>query len=118
MSVFPLFDKEAFKDGKPDVAINKKLKIETAFEQPIEDRIQHIDLLKFRTIDQQYYRQVISDTLSLYEDDLISAHVSEVFPLERLDEAIEYILKKKCTGKVLIEVKDPVKKKPKEKRDD
>lgn len=83
--------------------------MDTKFERPIEERVQHVDLYSFGREDKNFYRQVIEETFELYEEELISAHISKVFQLSEMEEAIEYIRKKKCTGKVLIEVKEPEK---------
>lgn len=105
---------EEFKVNVPKVEIKSKYKLDTKFEKPIEDRVQHVDLFKYRKVDPEFYRQVIGDTFSLYDEELISAHVSKIFPLAEVNEAIEYVRKKKCTGKVLIDIK----RKKDEKEDD
>lgn len=48
----------------------------------------------------------MSETLDLADEDVISAHISAVFTLEKVNDAIEYITSKKCTGKVLIEIEE------------
>lgn len=96
---------EQFKENVPEVEIKKKHKIETSFKDPIEKRVQYVDLFKYRKIDPEFYRQVIADTFSLYDEELISAHISRTFPLADVNEAIQYIREKKCTGKVLIDIK-------------
>lgn len=67
-------------------------------------------MYKYRETDVDFYRQIITETLELCEDDLISAYISGTFKLTELDKAIEFIEKKKFTGKVLIEIRDEVKK--------
>lgn len=122
LSVYPLFDLERFKTEIPKGEIKKKYKLETSFTSPIENRLQHVDLLKFRNIDPDFYRQIIDDTFALYDEELISAHVSKTFPLAEVNEAIDYIRKKKCTGKVLIDIKKqkpaPSKEADKKEKDD
>lgn len=115
VTVYPLFDMEHFKANVPKVDIKAKYKLETVFKEPIEERVQHVDLFKYRKVDPDFYRQVIGDTFSLYDEELISAHISKIFPLVDVNKAIEYIREKKCTGKVLIDIK---RQPTKEKKDD
>ncbi|KAJ8942539.1 hypothetical protein NQ314_010044 [Rhamnusium bicolor] len=49
---------------------------------------------------------MVSDTLQLASDGDISAHVSAKFNLKQINEAIQFIEDKKCTGKVLIHIDD------------
>lgn len=113
ISVNPLFDMDLFMAAVPKVEIKKKYKLETSFGTPIEQRVQHVDLFKYRKVDPDFYRQVIADTFSLYDEELISAHVSKVFPLTEVNEAIQFVREKKCTGKVLIDIKKGASKKNK-----
>lgn len=64
--------------------------------------IRHVDLYSFK--DRDIYRQAVSDSIQLYEDGLITAHISKKFKLTDVKDAIDFIKKKKCTGKVLIDV--------------
>lgn len=48
----------------------------------------------------------MADTLDLADEEVISAHISSIFTLEKVNDAIQYILNKQCTGKVLIEVEE------------
>lgn len=50
------------------------------------------------------FRTIISDTLELAHEGIISAHVSACFKLDEVNKAIEYIEAKKCTGKVIIQM--------------
>lgn len=52
------------------------------------------------------YKTVVSDTLELANEGLISAHISARFGLKDINEAIKFIEDKKCTGKVLIHIDD------------
>uniref|UniRef100_A0A1B0DE66 Alcohol dehydrogenase-like C-terminal domain-containing protein n=1 Tax=Phlebotomus papatasi TaxID=29031 RepID=A0A1B0DE66_PHLPP len=109
LTVYPLFDREAFKNSSPDFKVKDKDRVdrtELAKLPPIHERVQHIDLYNYQYQDRNFFREIIEETLSLYGEDLISAHVSKVFSLEDLEDAVEFIKKKKCTGKVLIEVKE------------
>lgn len=65
-----------------------------------------VSLCSLREQDLELYRDVVSDTLDLADEGVIGAHISAVFTLEKVNEAIEYINGKKCTGKVLIEVEE------------
>lgn len=117
VTVYPLFDMDQFVENVPKAEIKKKYKLETTFSEPIENRVQHVDLFKYRKVDPDFYRQVITDTFSLYEEELISAHISKIFPLSDVNDALQYIREKKCTGKVLIDIKQQ-QQQPKTKDDD
>lgn len=52
------------------------------------------------------YRNVVADTLDLADENVIGAYISAVYTLKSINDAIEYINAKKCTGKVLIEIED------------
>lgn len=122
ISVDPFYDPKTLLDVKLDFkkSTSNKNKDEKSTSTtddtraPLASRVKHVGLLKQRSNDIELYRQVVSDTLTLCEEDLISAHVSDVFELEDIDKAIEFINEKKCTGKVLIEIKEAAKKKEKE----
>lgn len=65
-----------------------------------------VSLHNLRNQDPELYRSIVSETLDLADEDVISAHISAVFTLENVNDAIEYITSKKCTGKVLIEIEE------------
>lgn len=44
------------------------------------------------------------DTLALSEEDLIVPYVSRTFGLGDINEAVNFIKQKKCTGKILIDI--------------
>lgn len=46
----------------------------------------------------------MADALELADEGVIGAYVSAVYSLGKVNDAIEYINAKKCTGKVLIEI--------------
>ena len=43
--------------------------------------------------------------IELYEEGLISPHVSAVFPLEQVNAAIEFLQQRKSTGKVILKIR-------------
>lgn len=63
-----------------------------------------VSLHALRENDLDLYRCMIMDTLELAHEGIVSAHVSAKFKLEQVNQAIEYIDAKKCTGKVVIEM--------------
>lgn len=65
-----------------------------------------ISLHSLRNQNLEHYRNIVADTLELADEDVISAHISTVFTLAKVNDAIEYITSKKCTGKVLIEIEE------------
>lgn len=116
ISVDPFYSPEILKTQKLDYkkpSVKKSKEDEKLSKEdilPIEERVKFVDLYKYRETDVDFYRQIITETLELCEDDLISAYISGTFKLTELDKAIEFIEKKKFTGKVLIEIRDEVKK--------
>lgn len=65
-----------------------------------------VSLHSLRQQDKQLYKNTVGDTLELANEGVISAHISATFDLKKVNDAIEYIQAKKCTGKVLIEMDD------------
>lgn len=116
ISVDPFYNPEILKTQKLDYKkpSNKKSKDDEKQPKedipPIEERVKFVDLYKYRETDVEFYRQIITETLELCEDDLISAFISGTFKLSELEKAIDFIENKKFTGKVLIEIRDEVKK--------
>lgn len=54
--------------------------------------------------DFELYRQIIDDTLSLCTEEIIVPYISQKFSLNDVNDAVEFIKEKKCTGKVLIDL--------------
>lgn len=52
-----------------------------------------------------FIRQLGNDVIEMYEEGLISPHVSAVFPLEQVNDAIEFLHQRKSTGKVILKVR-------------
>ncbi|KAI4461824.1 short-chain dehydrogenase/reductase [Holotrichia oblita] len=63
-----------------------------------------VSLHALRENDPELYRCMITDTLELAHEGIISAHVSATFKLAEVNEAIDYVESKKCTGKVVIKM--------------
>lgn len=64
-------------------------------------------MYKYRDFDKEFYRQTISDTLALCEEEIIAPYVSKTFGLHEINDAVDFIKGKKCTGKILIDIKKP-----------
>uniref|UniRef100_A0A182YNI3 Uncharacterized protein n=1 Tax=Anopheles stephensi TaxID=30069 RepID=A0A182YNI3_ANOST len=94
----PEFDrpKRKEKDEKPAEA-EAKAKL-------IQD-VRHFDLYEYPDLDT--YRQMISDTIEMRSEGMIAGHISKTFPLAKIQQAIEFVQQKQCTGKVLIDVQCP-----------
>lgn len=74
---------------------------------PVPHSFQTIISLKLlRQQNKNLYKTVVSDTLEMANEGVISAHVSANFQLKDVNKAIEFINQKKCTGKVLITLDD------------
>ncbi|EAL38924.2 AGAP011632-PA [Anopheles gambiae str. PEST] len=50
---------------------------------------------------------MIADTIEMRSEGMIAGHISKIFPLAKIQQAIEFIQQKQCTGKVLIDVQCP-----------
>lgn len=109
LSVDAAYDPSTFASSKPKEEFKKsKKKKEEAKEENAEwfvPKIQHLDLHKLQETDKELYRQIVLDTLALSEEDLIVPYVSRTFGLGDINEAVKFIKQKKCTGKILIDVK-------------
>lgn len=105
----PFFSKVTFPSTKPEFKKTSSKKKEDAAPTESTDefvpKIQHIDLGEHRVLDLNLYRQTIQDTLSLCEEEIITPYISKTFPLKDINKAVKFIKGKKCTGKVLIDLK-------------
>lgn len=102
----PFYSPEEFVTFKPE------FKRSTSKDSPKADdphyfvpKIQQVDLAQYRNKDNDLYRQVIQDTLTLCEEEIINPYVSETFSIDQINQAVNFIKDKKCTGKVLIDLK-------------
>lgn len=108
----PFYSAEEFQKVKPDFKkpLSKKEKepIEAApVNQTVDlaSRITLVDLSEYRINELDVYRQIIQDTLSLCEEEIISPYISRSFSLNAINDAVKFIKEKKCTGKILIDLK-------------
>lgn len=110
LSVDAAYDPVKFPSTKPNVQFKKSKKGKEPVEEENADwfvpKIEHIDLHKLQETDKDSYRQTVMDTLALSEEDLINPYVSRTFGLNEVNEAVQFIKDKKCTGKVLINVQE------------
>ncbi|KAL1401892.1 hypothetical protein pipiens_001002 [Culex pipiens pipiens] len=105
-SVDPFFNKETFKASKPEYELPKKKERTEEHEQQaakLIDNIKHVDLYEHE--DEDVYRQMISDTVEMRVQRMVHGHISKVFMMKEIQEAVDFILQKQCTGKVLVDVK-------------
>ncbi|XP_017784372.1 PREDICTED: quinone oxidoreductase-like protein 2 [Nicrophorus vespilloides] len=63
-----------------------------------------VSLEALRAQDLDMYRQMVSDTLDMAADELISGHISESCSLTDVKNAITHIDSKKCSGKVVVKI--------------
>lgn len=113
----PFYSPEEFRMLKPEFKKTspkkeKKEKDPEAIEAPSDapavdlvSKIKIIDLSEYRINDLDLYRQTIQDTLSLCEEEIISPYISRNFSLNAVNDAVKFIKEKKCTGKILIDLK-------------
>lgn len=105
-SVDPFYNQEKFIASKPEYEMPKKKERTELDEQnaaKLIEGIKHVDL--YEHPDEEVYRQMISDTIEMRSQGMIAGYISKVFLLKKIQNAVEFIQKKQCTGKVLIDVK-------------
>lgn len=73
---------------------------------PLNTWLSVVNIEGLRTCNFDMYRSLVSETLDMADQGMISAYVSEQFNLTDIDKAIKFIEDNKCTGKVLIKVSD------------
>lgn len=101
----PFYTPEQFLQLKPEYKKPSKQQNITALsDSELVSKIQFVDITKYRLQDLELYRQTVQDTLSLCEEEIINPYVSHCFNLCNVNDAVEFIKNKKCTGKVLIDV--------------
>uniref|UniRef100_A0A182KBL8 Enoyl reductase (ER) domain-containing protein n=1 Tax=Anopheles christyi TaxID=43041 RepID=A0A182KBL8_9DIPT len=110
ISVDPFFNAANFPSEVPEFERPKrKEKEEKAAEAEgkakLIQNVRHFDLYEYPDLDT--YRQMISDTIEMRSEGMIAGHISKIFPLAKIQQAIEFIQQKQCTGKVLIDVQCP-----------
>lgn len=103
----PFYSAETFAATKPEFKKSSKKTADAADEatDSFTSKIQHIDLTKLRFDDVDEYRQLISDTLALGEEEIVTPYISQTFGLDHINRAVKFVKEKKCTGKVLIDLK-------------
>ncbi|GLV41955.1 hypothetical protein CBL_00417 [Carabus blaptoides fortunei] len=73
---------------------------------PLNTWLSVVNIEGMRKCNFDLYRNLVSETLDMADQGMISAYVSEQFNLVDIDKAIKFIEDNKCTGKVLIKVSD------------
>lgn len=108
-----MYNAVAFSSTKPEFKKTKKKKgddsnVDDSDKKEQEDdflnKIQRVNLFDERNKDKELYRQIIDDTLELCEEEIITPYVSKIFSLSQVNDAVEFIKGKTCTGKVLIDI--------------
>ncbi|XP_069674554.1 quinone oxidoreductase-like protein 2 homolog [Periplaneta americana] len=64
-----------------------------------------VSLRNYRRSNHDVYRQIIQDAIDMADQKLINPVVAKEFSLEKVNEAMQYVLDKKSTGKVIIKMK-------------
>lgn len=103
----PFYSPELFLASKPNVKKFKKNgdSNEEKDQSDLVNRIQQVDLSEYRIKDLDLYRQIVQDTLILCEEEIVNPYISRILSLHDVNEAVKFIQEKKCTGKVLIDLK-------------
>lgn len=105
-SVDPFYSLDKLKASKPKYDLPKKkerTEEDNRRAAKLIDSVKHVDL--YEHPDEDTYRQIISDTIEMRAEGMIAGHISKLFVMKEIQDAIEFIEKKQCTGKVLIDVK-------------
>lgn len=61
-------------------------------------------LSQYRIADPEIYREVVLDAIDMCEQGLLKPHVSHVYQLNKVNDAISFITERKSTGKVVIKM--------------
>lgn len=107
LTVDPFYSPETFLSAKPDFKKPSKKDVTNKTDESTIDlvsKIKRVDLSDYRIKDLTLYRQIIQDTLSLCEEEIISPYISQNFSLYDVNKAVKFIKEKKCTGKILIDL--------------
>ncbi|XP_058116775.1 quinone oxidoreductase-like protein 2 [Anopheles ziemanni] len=107
ISVDPFYNAEKFLTEVPEFDRPKRKEKENKPEavdvrENMLKNVRHFDLYENPDVDT--YRQMITDTIEMRSEGMITGHISKMFPMAKIQEAIEFIQQKQCTGKVLIDV--------------
>ncbi|XP_052861054.1 quinone oxidoreductase-like protein 2 [Anopheles cruzii] len=109
ISVDPFYNAQKFASEAPEFERPKRSKgkedrksEEDQLRAALLQNVQHFDLYEYPDLDT--YRQMISDTIEMRSEGMIAGHISKMFPLAKIQQAIEFVQQKQCTGKVLIDV--------------
>lgn len=106
MTIDPTYDFDTFPASRPEFKKTKKAdSADKSDDDAFVTKIKRVDLYKYRDFDKEYYRQTIADTLALCEEEIITPYVSRTFGLSEVNDAVAFIKEKKCTGKVLIDIR-------------
>lgn len=108
LTIDPTYDFDTFPASRPEFKKTKKSAAATADSSNVDafvTKIKRVDLYKYRDFDKEFYRQTIADTLALCEEEIITPYVSRTFGLSEVNDAVKFIKEKKCTGKVLIDIR-------------
>jgi len=64
-----------------------------------------VSLTHYREANNEVYRQIGDNVIELYDERLISPHVSASFSLDQVNEAFEFLSLRKSTGKVILSIR-------------
>lgn len=88
---------------------NKKKKNDQNSAAKIKDLQKYVtpvDLFQTKKSDAKLYDTIVKNTLQFASEELISPHISKEFTLEQVNDAIEFIRSKQCTGKIIVRIED------------
>ncbi|XP_076236045.1 quinone oxidoreductase-like protein 2 [Calliopsis andreniformis] len=71
-----------------------------------EFSVSGFNLQTYRKINPEGYRQAGDDVLQFFEDNLITPTYSLIVGLNKVNDAVDLILNKKATGKVIVDIKN------------
>lgn len=78
----------------------------TNINPPVNTNFTVVNVESLRSSNNEYFRQLVQDTLDMADQSLISAHISKTFRLKDVNNAVKFIEERKCTGKVVIDMNE------------
>lgn len=80
--------------------------IKTSDLLPVSFSLIGVSLRNYRKSIPEVYRQIVQDAIDMADQKLVSPVIAKKFSLEKVNEAVQFVLDKKSTGKVIIVMKD------------
>jgi len=76
--------------------------VKTSELLPMSFSLIGVSLRNYRKSNPEIYRQIVQDAIDMADQRLVSPVIAKKFLLEKVNEAVQFVLDKKSTGKVII----------------